>query len=462
MVTEKQRKRIFIIGAGFGGLETAKSLARVDAGVIVIDKKNHHVFQPLLYQVATASLSPADISRSIRSILHRQKNCYVGLAEVTAIDIENQRVHVKDGYAHYDYLVLAAGATHAYFGNDHWASVAPGLKTLEDATELRRRILLAYENAEYEGSETRRTAALTFAVVGAGPTGVELAGAIKEVAGKTLPQDYRNIDTRSTRVILFQGGDRVLPQFAPELSDRAKKDLEDMGVEVRLNARVTNITPDGLYVGEEFYPVHNVFWAAGVKASPLGKTLGVPLDSSGRVIVGPDLSVAGHPNVFVIGDMAAATSFDTKQPVPGVAQGGIQMGKYVGKLIAREIAGNAPAPSDRKPFNYYDKGSMAIIGKSHAVAEVGNWKFGGFFAWIAWGLVHIAFLVGFRNRIIVLTRWFWNWLFNARDARLITGEAELNIEAHKAAGFVVTNQAKLAASRSENPSESPQAESGTI
>ncbi|WP_437191574.1 NAD(P)/FAD-dependent oxidoreductase [Planctomicrobium sp. SH527] len=429
------RPQIFIVGGGFAGLAAAKGLARTRADVAIIDRKNHHVFQPLLYQVATASLSPGDISAPIRSILRNQANCQIGLAEVTAIDVSQKRLYVRRGYAPYDYLILAAGATHAYFGNDEWAPFAPGLKSLEDAIELRRRILLAYESAEYEGSEEARRAALTFAIVGAGPTGVELAGAIKEIAGQTLPKDYRNIDTRTTRVILFQGGDRVLPQFTPELSQRAERDLTRMGVEIRLNSPVTNVTAKGVFVDDEFIPVRNVFWAAGVQASPLGRMLGVPVDRSGRVLVGPDLTIPGHPEVFVIGDMAAAISADTQKPVPGVAQGGLQMGQYVGKLLAAEIAGQTTS-SERRPFCYRDKGSMAIIGKSHAVAQIGRFKFGGFSAWIVWGVIHVAFLVGFRNRLQVLASWFWNWLFNTRDVRLITGQAELEIEAPRSIGFV--------------------------
>ncbi|WP_437186424.1 NAD(P)/FAD-dependent oxidoreductase [Planctomicrobium sp. SH668] len=427
--------QIFIIGGGFGGLAAAKGLAKVNAEVAILDRKNHHVFQPLLYQVATASLSPADISAPIRSILRDQKNCKVALTEVTGIDVENKRVYVPGGYACYDYLILAAGATHAYFGNDHWAQVAPGLKTLEDATNLRRRILLAFESAEYEGSEQARHAALTFAIVGGGPTGVELAGAIKEIAGKALPKDYRNIDTRTTRVILFQSGNRILPTFSEELSRRAEADLEKLGVEVRLNSRVTDITPQGISIGELNIPVRNVFWAAGVKASPLGSQLGVPLNKSGCVIVGPDLTIPGHPEVFVIGDMAAATSADTNSPIPGVAQAGIQMGKYVGRVLSRELAGKS-TPADRKPFVYKDKGSMAIIGSSKAIAEIGSLKFGGFLAWLAWGFIHIAFLVGFRNRSEVLMSWFLSWLSSASEARLITGDSTLEVVAPRSVGFV--------------------------
>jgi NADH dehydrogenase len=429
------RPRVFIIGGGFAGLAAAKALAGAPAAVTVVDRRNHHVFQPLLYQVATASLSPADISAPIRHVLHGQENCQVILAEIKSIDVANRRLHVEGGHVGYDYLVLAAGATHAYFGHDQWAAIAPGLKNLEDATALRRRILLAYESAEYEGSEEARRAALTFAIVGGGPTGVELAGAIKEIAGQTLPQDYKHIDTRTTRVIIFQGNERLLPSFSPRLSARAQHDLEHMGVEVRLKSTVTNVTTQGLQVGQEFIEVHNIFWAAGVKASPLGKSLGVPVDHSGRVIVGPDLTIPGHPEVFVIGDMAAAKSADTGQQVPGVAQGGIQMGKYAGRIIADEVFGQA-TPTRRKPFSYWDKGSMAVIGRNKAVAQIGKLNVGGLLAWMMWGGVHIAFLIGFRNRLLVMLQWFMNWLYNSRDARLITGDARIEVKVPRPGEFV--------------------------
>jgi NADH dehydrogenase len=419
--------RVLIVGGGFAGLAAARALAKAPVAVTILDRRNHHVFQPLLYQVATASLSPADISAPIRSVVRDQQNCDVVLAPVTSVDVVNRRLILTEGEIGYDYLVLAAGATHAYFGHEEWAPIAPGLKTIEDATELRRRILLAFESAEYEGSPEARRAVLTFGIVGAGATGVELAGAIKEIAGATLPKDYRHIDTRTTRVIVFEGGPRVLAPFPPELSARAQRDLERMGVEIRLNSTVTNVTPQGIFIGEEFIPVRNVFWAAGVKANPLGQSLGVPLDRAGRVIVRPDLSIPGHPEVFVTGDMAAATSADTGKPVPGVAQGGLQMGKHAGETIAREVLGRS-TPAERKAFVYHDKGTMAVIGKAKAVAEIGRFKFGGFFAWLVWGGIHIAFLIGFRNRLQVLFSWFWNWLLNARDARLITGDAELDIQ----------------------------------
>jgi NADH dehydrogenase len=429
--------KVFIVGGGFAGLQAAKALAHAPVEVTVVDRRNHHVFQPLLYQVATASLSPADISAPIRSVLRGQKNCQVVLAEVTGIDVSNRRVMFPNGYAEYDYLVLAAGATHAYFGHDEWASIAPGLKSIEDAIELRRRILLAFESAEYEGSEAARRAVLTFGIVGGGPTGVELAGAIKEIAGRTLPHDYRHIDTRTTRVILFEGADRLLLQFPPGLSARAKHDLEQMGVEIRLNAMVTRITSEGIYIGDEFIPVRNVFWAAGVKASPLGKSLGVATDRAGRVIVGPDLTIPGHPEVFVVGDLAAAVSADTGKQVPGVAQGGIQMGRFAGETIANELR-EGRQNHTRRPFVYRDKGIMAIIGKSKALVQIGKFECGGFLAWLLWGGIHIAFLIGFRNRVQVLLSWFWNWVLNARDARLITGDAELAV--HVPSQFVRTDE----------------------
>lgn len=417
------RSKVVIVGGGFAGIAAAKALAAAPVDITLIDRRNHHVFQPLLYQVATASLSPADISSSIRAILSRQTNCQVVLSEVLGVDAAQQRLILRNGFLPYDYLILAAGATHAYFGHDEWANVAPGLKSIEDATKIRRRILLAFEAAEYERSEEARRAMLTFGIVGAGPTGVELAGAIKEIAGQTLPRDYRNIDTRTTRVILLEGGDRVLPQFRPELSERAKRDLEEMGVEVRVKSVVTNVTEHGVQVGDEFIPVRNVFWAAGVKASPLGQSLGVPLDRAGRVIVGPDLTIPGHPEVFIAGDMAAATSADTGKPVPGVAQGGIQMGRYAGEVIAAETSGQSTRLA-RKPFTYDDKGSMAVIGKAKAVAQIGRFQISGFIGWLVWGGVHIAFLIGFRHRLQVLLSWFWNWMLNARDARIITGETK--------------------------------------
>lgn len=426
-MTASTRPRVFIVGGGFAGLAAAKALADSPVDLTVVDRRNHHVFQPLLYQVATASLSPADISAPIRTVLRGQRNCDVVLARVAGVDLANRRLLFDGSYVRYDYLVLCAGATHAYFGHDDWAPIAPGLKSIEDATALRRRILLAFETAEHEGSAEARRAVLTFGIVGGGPTGVELAGAIKEIAGQTIPRDYRHIDTRTTRVILFEGGPRLLPTFPEKLSARAQRDLEHMGVEVFVNSMVTGVTPEGIRIGDDFIPVRNVFWAAGVKASSLGASLGVPLDRAGRVIVGPDLSVPGHPEVFVAGDLASAASADTGKPVPGVAQGGLQMGGFAGKTIADEVAGRS-TPATRRAFVYKDKGSMAVIGKARAVAQIGRLEMGGFLAWMVWGGIHIAFLIGFRNRLQVLFSWFWNWLLNARDARLITGDASVSLK----------------------------------
>jgi NADH dehydrogenase len=434
-MTSPRVPRVLIVGGGFAGLAAAKALDGAAVDLTLIDRRNHHVFQPLLYQVATAALSPADISAPIRAVLRGQKNCEVLLSEVKGADVADRRLLIADGYVRYDYLILAAGATHAYFGHDEWAAIAPGLKSIEDATELRRRILLAFESAEYEGSDEARRAALTFGIVGGGPTGVELAGAIKEIAGRTIPRDYRHIDTRTTRVILFEAGDRLLPPFPPELSERARRDLEKLGVEVRVNSTVTNVTAHGIFIGSEFIAIRNVFWAAGVKASPLGSSLGVPLDRAGRVIVGPDLTIPGHPEVFVTGDLAAARSADTGNPVPGVAQGALQMGHFAGAAIAREVRDPSDA-SKRPAFVYRDKGSMAVIGKARAVAQIGRLKTGGFLAWLIWSGIHIAFLIGFRNRVQVMLSWFWNWLLNARDVRLITGAAHLDVQVPRSTEFV--------------------------
>ena len=320
-----------------------------------------------------------------------------------------------------------------------WAPIAPGLKSIEDAIEFAAGSCWPLNRPSTKAARRAQPAALTFAIVGGGPTGVELAGAIKEIAAQTIPREFKHIDTRTTRVILFEAGDRLLPALDPELSDRAKRDLEHMGVEVHLNAMVTNITPQGISVGPEFTPVHNVFWAAGVKASPLGKSLGVPLDRAGRVIVGPDLTIPGHPEVFVTGDMAAAKSADTGQSVPGVAQGGMQMGRYAGRVIAAEIAGRS-TPATRKPFRYHDKGTIATIGKAKAVAQIGRFKIAGLLAWLLWGGIHIFFLIDFQNRVQVLISWFWNWLINARDARLITGDSRLHIEKHRPGEVILAQE----------------------
>ncbi len=418
--------RVLIVGGGFGGIAAARALRKQDVSVVVLDRENHHVFQPLLYQVATASLSPASISRPIRTTLRDCKNCDVAMAAVESVDLVNRQVVVEGGKVEYDYLVLAAGVRHHYFGNEGWEALAPGLKSLSDATEMRRRMLLAFESAEHEGDVEARRAALTFAIVGAGPTGVELAGALREIASKTLPREYRHIDTATARVILFEGGPRVLASFPEKLSVRAKRDLERLGIEVRLGSQVSEVTSEGISVGSEFIAAQNVFWAAGVKASPIAGTLGVPLDSGGRVIVGADLSVPGHPEVFVIGDMASFTPEGAEQPLPGVAQVALQMGSHAGRIIRGELGGTIQ-PGRRPTFSYRDKGSMAIIGKNRAVAAVGRAEIGGFAAWVLWAVVHITFLVSFRNRIRVLFSWCAGWLLNSHDARLIIGKNRLKV-----------------------------------
>lgn len=425
-MSETDLPTVVIVGGGFAGLAVARALSGSPVAQTMVDRRNHHVFQPLLYQVATAALSPSDIASPIRYILSEVANCRVVLAQITGIDLAQRRVLFEGGASEYDWLVLAAGATHSYFGHDEWAAFAPGLKSIEDAIELRKRILLAFESAEYEGSEPARRAALTFAIVGGGPTGVELAGAIKEIAAQTIPADFRHIDTTTTRVVLLHSGDRLLESFPEQLGRRAQQDLERMGVEVRLNSRVSQVGQDGVYIGGEHIPVQNVFWAAGVRASPLAETLGVPLDRAGRVRVGPDLSVPGYPQVFVVGDMAAAVDAQTGAQVPGVAQGALQMGQYVGQLIAAEVSGQRSA-AERQPFHYRDKGSMATIGRARAVAAIGRFRFTGLFAWLLWACIHIAFLIGFRNRIKVLASWLWYWTIFARDSRLITGNVRLRI-----------------------------------
>jgi NADH dehydrogenase len=420
-VNSGPRKRLIIVGAGFAGINLAQQLRRVPVDIILVDRHNYHLFQPLLYQVATAALSPADIAHPIRRIFRHQPNVRVVLGEVDRVDLAARQVCGSGVCVDFDYLALCVGATHSYFGKeDEWRPIAPGLKDLDDATQIRRRVLLAFEEAELEDDEASRRAKLTFVVIGGGPTGVEMAGALREIAANDIQRDFRNIDTGTSRVILLQGGDRLLPTFPEELGERARHDLEAMGVEVRLKARVTNVEEGGVWIGEEFLPAESIIWAAGVQAPKLLGTLGVESDKSGRIVVGPDLSVPGHPTVFVVGDAAAATDSKTGQPVPGLAPAAMQMGRYVGSVIRDEVTRGALA-SSRQAFHYVDKGTLATIGKRRAVADIRGWKFGGIFAWLLWSLVHISFLVSFRSKIFVMAGWIYDYLMQGREARLITG-----------------------------------------
>jgi len=426
--SKKERKpRVVIVGGGFGGVAAAKKLRKTDVEVILIDRRNYHLFQPLLYQVATAALNPSDIAAPIRKIFRKQKNLRSVLGAVESVDLENRKICVKGQQMRYDYLVLAAGATHSYFGKDEWAEHAPGLKTLDDATEIRRRFLLAFEAAEVEKDPDAREALLTFVVVGGGPTGCEMAGAMAEVA-RSIPDDFRHVDTKTARVILIQSGERVLKSFPDKSSDDAYDQLKALGVEVRLGPRVTEVCGNGVKCGEEFIAANNVFWAAGVKASPLGDSMGVEQDRSGRVIVEPDLSVPGHPKVFVIGDQASAKSAKTGDPVPGVAQGAIQGGDYVGNIIRRELEDDTWV--ERGGFSYFDKGNLATIGRNKAVADIRGYKLKGFPAWFVWVVVHVLFLVNFRSKLSVLFSWAWTYVFGSRGARLITGKSDYEIKCH--------------------------------
>ena len=410
---------IVILGCGFGGLEAARGLARADVQITLIDRSNHHLFQPLLYQVATAGLSGPAIAAPIRHILARQRNLTTLMGSVTSVDVSRRMVQLNDGATiPYDYLIVATGSTHSYFGNDQWAEVAPGLKTLGDAFEIRRRILMSFEHAERELDEEARAPWLTFAVVGAGATGVEMAGTMTEIGQYTLNGEYRRIDSRKARVVLIEGSDRVLPPYPPDLSEKARKQLERLGVEVRTGCRVTAIDRDGVTFtsanGEERLNAKTVIWSAGVAASPIGKTLGVELDRSGRVPVGPDLTIAGHPEVYVIGDLAAAKS--DGEPVPGVSPAAKQMGRTAARNILLHMRGKPP-----ETFRYKDYGSLATIGRKSAVAKVGNIKFSGLPAWLFWLFVHVYFLIGFRSRLMVLTDWAWAYFTFKRNARLVVG-----------------------------------------
>jgi len=413
---------VVIIGGGFGGLYAAKVLGKAPVAVTLIDRRNFHLFQPLLYQVATGALSPGEIASPLRVVLQKNRNTEVLLGEVTDLDVVNRRVILRDGEVGYDDLIIATGATHHYFGNDQWEPLAPGLKTVEDATEIRSRILAAFEQAEREHDLQKRRAWLNFVIVGGGPTGVELAGALGEIANDTLRHDFRHIDPREAQILLVEGESRVLPTFPPDLSAKAEKQLVELGVRARTGTRVTAIDGEGVTVqsGEvsERIPTHTVLWAAGVRASRMGKVLeeraGAPLDRAGRVLVEPDLSVPGHPEIFVIGDLANLS--EAGKQLPGVAPVAMQEGRYVAKLVAKRAAGDKrPAP-----FHYFNKGNLATVGRNKAVADFGWLHLAGFLAWFTWVFVHLMYLVEFENRMLVLTEWVYNYITRNRGARLIT------------------------------------------
>jgi NADH dehydrogenase len=436
------KARVVIVGAGFGGLNAARTLAWGGVQITVIDRKNFHTFQPLLYQVATAGLSPGEIAAPIRSILRSHKNVEVLMGEVTGFDLERRIVQTPDADIPYDYLIIAAGATHSYFGHEEWEPLAPGLKTIEDALEIRRRVLLAFELAERQAAAGESELPLNFVVVGGGPTGVELAGTLAEISRHALAHEFRSIDPRRTHILLIEGGPRVLPTYPEDLSRSAEEQLRGLGVEVRTSAMVTQIEPGAVDIGETRLPATVVLWAAGVAASPLGKKLGAAVDRAGRVPVQADLSLAGHPEVFVIGDLAAAKDEQGKM-LPGVAPVAIQEGKFVAKLIREEVeragSNNNPegAPHLSRPlrqgegfesrpaFHYWDKGSLATIGRAAAVAQFGKIHISGFIAWLSWLFVHILFLIGFRNRLLVFIQWAWSYVTYERGARLITGSTYL-------------------------------------
>jgi NADH:ubiquinone reductase (H+-translocating) len=423
---EIKTPRLVIVGGGFAGLNAAKGLADTPLSITLLDRHNYHLFQPLLYQVATAVLSPADIASPIRRILRDQANVRVGMAEVQGIDLARRRLLLAEGEVAYDYLVLATGVTNSYFGHDQWRQIAPGLKTIEDALEVRRRVLLAYEEAEWEEDAIARQAKLTFVVVGGGPTGVEMAGALKEIAARAIPRDFRCIDTTTARVILVEAGERLLAGMAAEAGLAARRQLEQMGVEVRLGHRVTEMREGEVRFGSESLAAANIIWAAGVRGEPLAKSLGIALDGSGRVPVQADLSLPGHPEVFVIGDLAHVQDPQTQTMVPGVAQAAIQMGRHVARILRAELtAGEVPL---RVPFVYRDKGTMATVGRNRAVASVRGHIVTGFAAWLLWCLVHIWSLVEFRKRVFVFFSWLWSYFSFTKSARLITYEPEAQVK----------------------------------
>jgi NADH:quinone reductase (non-electrogenic) len=420
------KPHVLVVGGGFAGIHCAKKLAKAEVNVTLVDRHNYHLFQPLLYQVASAVLSPADIASPIRRILRHQSNVKVVLAKLLDVDLDKKQAVFPGARVDYDYLVLATGATHSYFGHDDWAALAPGLKTVDDALEIRRRVLLSYEAAEWEADEKARQAKLTFVVVGGGPTGVELAGALKEIASQTIPKDFRNIDTTTTRIILVEAADRLLAALPEKLSQKALRDLELMGVEIRLNSLVTDIQTGFVCIGDEQLPAENIIWAAGVRGSKVAEKLGVELDRQGRVKTCEDLSVPGHDSVFVVGDLACVIDKKTSLPVPGVAPAAIQMGRYVAGLITEESSSSSEKP--RKVFIYRDKGGMATIGRNRAVAAVGGFNVSGFPAWLIWSLVHIIPLIDFRSKMMVILTWLWSYFSLSKSARLITGRPKFKVK----------------------------------
>ncbi|MBZ5685193.1 MAG: NAD(P)/FAD-dependent oxidoreductase [Acidobacteriia bacterium] len=438
------KARVVIVGAGFGGLNAARTLGKAGLRITVIDRKNFHTFQPLLYQVATAGLSPGEIAAPIRSILRSHKNVEVLMGEVTGFDLERRIVQIPDAEIPYDYLIIAAGATHSYFGHEDWEPFAPGLKTIEDALEIRRRVLLAFELAERQAAAGQSELPLNFVVVGGGPTGVELAGTLAEISRHALAHEFRSIDPRRTHILLIEGGARVLPTYPEDLSRSAEEQLRGLGVECRTSAIVTQIEPGAVDIGETRLPATVVLWAAGVAASPLGKKLGAACDRAGRVPVQADLSLPGHPEVFVIGDLAAAKDEQGKM-LPGVAPVAIQEGKFVAKLIREEVRRSGSKPvghgsSQRMAFHYWDKGSLATIGRAAAVAQFGKIHISGFVAWLSWLFVHILFLIGFRNRLLVFIQWAWSYVTYERGARLITGSTYLPGWTASSPGSTVTSE----------------------
>lgn len=439
LMEDKQQQaqpRVVIVGAGFGGLEAAKALRHVPVQVTVIDRWNHHLFQPMLYQVATAGLSIEDISAPIRRIFHRQANASVLMAEVTGVDVQGQRVLTSDHAIPYDYLVLATGASSNYFGHEEWKPLAPGLKSLQEAIALRRQILGAFEAAENEGDPEQRRARLTFVLVGGGPTGVELAGAIAELAHRALASDFRRIHPASAHIILVEGEPRIIPTFPARLTRKARNKLERLGVEVRTGVHVTAITADGVIIGREYLKAQNVVWTAGVTASPAGAWLGAAVDHAGRVKVEQNLAVPGHPNVFVIGDTASLSQ--KGKPLPGLSPVAMQEGRYVAQVIADRVAGKA----QRRPFRYHDKGTLATVGRSFAVVDIGPLHFTGLFAWLTWIVVHIFYLIGFRNRLLVLIQYAWSYVTFQPGARIILPEEHARRDTDVA--FVATERKEAA------------------